>query len=1260
MKLLKIFLFVITACSMSFAGEGMEDARKSFNENRFDDAVSRFTALSADPRYSSESFLTISLIKYLQNRTDESQEYFRRFAAATPDNEAYIKALITTSLPGNFFDKAGSRMSFSESLAQKPDSKSASVIKAIANESLMRYYDTKYEYEKADKYGNAVGILNDWAFAGVFENISGSGFNKEFGPFEKPQKDAAFIDKNNAEVKWHTPPKTRPGKWIDLGYYFQIKNSIMYAQTFVKSEEDKDLIITAGVSGSIKLWVNDALVISEAEERNNHFDSYSQEIRLKKGWNRILVQMGESETDRCNFAIRLITASGAVATGLTYSTEFQAYPSEKNAKAKPAYISSFEEAYFEDKLKKEPEPLMNYILLAEAYKANYKLSEAKSVLKRAEKKYPQSLALHCFLLQAYRTDENQTAASTELEKIRMLDPENIISITKDWYDHKTAKDIDKLKMLITKFAAFPDEEDLIKKKMELAEMQSEVENIKSLVEEGYAKFPSSGEFVLFKFLIEKQFKGDNNSARKILEKYLEEKYDPTIMLELANLHFEMSRQDEGMAIYDDMLKYNELASGYIKRKADIYFKLADYENALRENAKILAIAPDISTYHIFKGDCHNEMKQKDLAMASYKRALELEPYNYTIKDKLRELKQEKPVWQLFKEPDLYEIYKNSAGAEEKYEEENMVVLWDQTNQIVYPDGTSEYKVFSMGKALNSSGTDQLQNFYVNASGYDDFVVEKAEVLKKNGNRLKAEVSGGQVVFTSLEPGDGVLVIYKVQTYKFGKLARHFWNTFRFDTDSPVEMSQYNLLTSKDYKFSYKMLNSDLKPEITDVEGMTLYSWQLKNQAPIREESYMPPTGDISKTLFLSSIPDWNYISDWYVDLSATKAKSDFEVRETIKEIFEGKNPDKMKDMEKARVIYDYIIKNIRYSYIPFRQSGLIPQKASKVITTKIGDCKDVSTLFVTLAREVGVESHLVLVNTSDNGEKSLTLPSIEFNHCIAKAKLDGKEYYIELTSDLNSFSTVNGLLLNSFYLDIDTKKKSEPGLLDPPTRNVNKSSIRTKISFDDNKMNIDRSGRLYGGVAANYRSVFKDISREEQEQQLQGLIGSDYAGTKITSFKFDESLNNSSDSLSLDFGINVNNPFTKIGGMDIFKVPFLDKFSAQSAPDETERKYPMEVYPLKYTDIEEEVIEILIPADKEIAELPEDVDYSSKHMDYSLKFKQDKNVVTARRTVKNKSAKVAVEDYQGFKKLLEEVIGADALQLGLRKKTEQIKGKPKR
>src|ERR1044072_5778066 len=110
--------------------------------------------------------------------------------------------------------------------------------------------------------------------------------------------------------------------------------------------------------------------------------------------------------------------------------------------------------------------------------------------------------------------------------------------------------------------------------------------------------------------------------------------------------------------------------------------------------------------------------------------------------------------------------------------------------------------------------------------------------------------------------------------------------------------------------------------------------------------------------------------------------------------------------------------NFNYSSVSFRQSGHIPQKPAKTITTKLGDCKDFSALYVTLAKMAGLKANLVLCLTSDNGTKAMLLPNKDFNHCIVKVMIDGKEQFLELTDKYLPYKALPTTLVEATVLEI--------------------------------------------------------------------------------------------------------------------------------------------------------------------------------------------------------------------------------------------------
>ena len=159
---------------------------------------------------------------------------------------------------------------------------------AAANYNEKMHYLFSGEFEKARSFNDAMGNIKDWQFAGPFENLSQSGFYKDYGPLEHPEPTAVFKSMSNADVKWFTPEIESKDGWTPIVYQFNKSTALVYAQSFVTSPQDQTVYCNIGCAGSVKVWINDELVIAESKERSTELDNYSVKYDLKKGVNRVL------------------------------------------------------------------------------------------------------------------------------------------------------------------------------------------------------------------------------------------------------------------------------------------------------------------------------------------------------------------------------------------------------------------------------------------------------------------------------------------------------------------------------------------------------------------------------------------------------------------------------------------------------------------------------------------------------------------------------------------------------------------------------------------------------------------------------------------------------------------------------------------------------------------------------------------------------------------------------------------------------------
>ena len=77
------------------------------------------------------------------------------------------------------------------------------------------------------------------------------------------------------------------------------------------------------------MFLNDHEVFRDSTETNNDFDTYIVHTELQQGWNRILIKVGYSEIDRCNFLARITDDQGNPIAGLKESSVKQMYTAKK-------------------------------------------------------------------------------------------------------------------------------------------------------------------------------------------------------------------------------------------------------------------------------------------------------------------------------------------------------------------------------------------------------------------------------------------------------------------------------------------------------------------------------------------------------------------------------------------------------------------------------------------------------------------------------------------------------------------------------------------------------------------------------------------------------------------------------------------------------------------------------------------------------------------------------------------------------------------
>lgn len=1231
--------------SLAQTSSDLEAGWKSFYSNDRKQARELFTKATKESATKAEAYLGLSLLATIDKTDEEAFAEYVRFTNANPEHYPHTFALWgTEALTAGAGKKSAAQLAFLQSLSK--DERAEGTLRAMAQSIIGSHYEATNNYKQVEMAYSQMGALTDWQIVGEFENISASGFNKTYGPISNGSSDAVFSNKAGAKVKWFDLPAFRADRWIDFTYHFYTHNSVIYAQTFVNSPVEQEVQLRLGVSGSMKAWVNDKLVLAEQDERNNDLDTYLTTVKLKKGYNRLLVQVAESYAGRSNFMARLTDEKGKAIGGLTFSRQQQPYTAETNYEAKAKTV--FAEAYFENLVDKEPSKVLNHILLGHIYLRSQKNYEARKALMTAQKLAPESSYIMSLLIQLYQQEQNRTQLATALEWLKDNDPDNPFSMNLLYSDEVDKENYDNAAAILTKIEkASGKDENFYLKKLQLAYLNKKEADMVKIAEEAYSKFPEHADFVRLKYLVEKSVRNNSKASLNVLKEFLKANNHYSHSELLANDYFQKGATAEGLKIYQTAVARNPEAVGYQYKLGNLYASLQDYKKAEETYRKTLTISPYVGTYWAELGKTQNALGKKTEAIDSYRKAIDYEPTDFSSIKELRKLESKKDVFEYFPAVDIYALAK-AAPAADAYPEDRVLILYDEVQRVVYKSGASEERRIFVLKVLDERGVNDWKEYNIGYNSDQRMVVEKAEVIKRNGMKVPAETSGNQLVFTNLEAGDAIHYSYKLENYNKGRLASHFWDKYYFTHFLPYLTTKYSLLISPEVKFQHKV-TQPLKPVVSKPDtDFDLYVWAKEKQEALRYEDKMPVLADVGQTLYLTSIPDWNYVSNWYSDLASEKAKADFEVKEVVADLFKEKA--NLSAEAKVKLIYDYIITNINYSSVSFRQSGLIPQKASTVLNTRIGDCKDVSTLFVAMCKEVGIDASLVLVNTRDNGLYDLDLPSIEFNHCIAKVDLNGKSHYLELTSNFLPFGSLYSNMLNSRILEIKDEKNKQPvvlGYLNPTVRKPNNIVRQTNISIKDKTLEVSETNYNTASMAAVNKSRYRHMSSKERDKYMLDGLRSYHANSSLSKLEF-FGLEGTADTVRSNIDYKLQDVITQVGGMSLFSLPWSSKATASDYVVNEDRSFPIDLSKLVYADTDRETITVVIPANKALVEVPKTVNFSCAYAEYTLSCKVVNKTLQFTRELKYKGNIIPSEKVQEFSAFYKKVIEADARQVAFK------------
>ncbi len=1096
------------------------------------------------------------------------------------------------------------------------------------------------DWERYEQLSRSIPALDTWEYCGAFENLNESGLVTPYPPEEKAVSEKPFYARSNGYVSWYTP-EDNPEPYQFFSNHDEYGAGISYAQTFLQSDSAQRAYLRLGKSGIIRVWLNDVLIFEDTEDVVTEMDAHTIAVNLSKGNNRILVKIASSATTP-NFILRVTDEKGYPLSGIQSSIKNKNYKQSTEAAIDVAIKRHPHIAYFEDAPRNtKAERYMADISLFMAYMRNMESDKAKRIILNWLEEYPKSTLLRSALATAYSTSGDEVRRAEISENIVNDDPNYYASLMNKFQDFEELMklDIETYESTLHNIAEaidYPYIQDATE--LFIALRRNNLQEVEKSLDEmiSHEALPSSIIPTFADFY--SNILSDEAKSITTLEKTLNESFNFEALTYLIYYYKKQDRKDDAIALYQTPLKKLGYDNDILYRYIQLLHEFNQYEKSLAYIDKALQNFPDSFVFQKLKGEALQQLDRNEEAVTCFEKAILRNSGDTGLRKRILDLKKMKDPLEKLKKDDYYE-YAKKARNKITTNNYGLNVLLHQIHLLQYENGGGRYRQYEMFEVTSQKGIENIKEY--NLGLYGDYTIFKSEIIKEDGSLVPAERSGSSLVFNGLSIGDVVYVTYETNFVKTGRWFKEFIDVHSFGSYHPVVEEEYILLSpNKNLPFTFT--NEEVPLERFKQDGLHGYKWTYSNDTGFEVyEDFMPQFTDVAPHVNISTIGSWNDIANWYSDLVRIQVEYDETVEAAFDEIFPN-GVSGLSEEEKAKRIYKYVTDDFSYSYVSFKQSGFVPQKPAKTIRTKLGDCKDFSTLYLTLARQAELDANLVLILTSDNGENALVVPSTDFNHCIIKVTIDGKPQYLELTDKYMPYAALPVTLRHAIALEIpydaDPNGKSDLFFLDDVARKSAVMKTKSTMLVTDEETDISLHTSTSGHLSTYYIQMFEEqneeVLKEDVFEELKTRNDQDYSLQDIKDVTIEED-----GTVGYTTDIKWNEKPHSIGSFKTFQIPHFTTPYTQSIVSLEERQYPIDYKQYETADGYEETFMISLEEGKSFIEIPENKSLTFKDHSYSVNYKKvADNKLEVKIKIVPGGSNIEPSEYPGFKEYVKEVL----------------------